>query len=174
MCAIISVYWVDIIIQVPLCSVDLNIHDQKSKNLEESLGNKLHPESALFRKPPPALVALKIGRCPALTPKICSKLLFLSMHGGSLFYPWAQMQVKTYFWPWASLPAASRPWQTGPHGRACMGTRLSLGRLHKTTLAPFHLYYSDSRAGGNGPAAPVLAGPVFLKVKNKSIFAKSK
>ena len=28
------------------------------------------------------------------------------------------------------------------------------------------------RAGGNGPAAPVLAGPVFLKVKMKFNFYK--
>ena len=28
------------------------------------------------------------------------------------------------------------------------------------------------RAGGNGPAAPVLAGPVFLKVKMKFKFYK--
>ena len=28
------------------------------------------------------------------------------------------------------------------------------------------------RAGGNGPAAPVLAGPVFLKVKMKVYFYK--
>ena len=30
----------------------------------------------------------------------------------------------------------------------------------------------DGRAGGNGPAAPVLAGPVFLKVKMKFKFYK--
>ena len=29
-----------------------------------------------------------------------------------------------------------------------------------------------TRAGGNGPAAPVLAGPVFLKVKMKFNFYK--
>ena len=29
------------------------------------------------------------------------------------------------------------------------------------------------RASGNGPAAPVLAGPVFLKVKMKFNFTKS-
>ena len=29
-----------------------------------------------------------------------------------------------------------------------------------------------NRAGGNGPAAPVLAGPVFLKVKMKFNFYK--
>ena len=31
---------------------------------------------------------------------------------------------------------------------------------------------SRDRAGRNGPAAPVLAGLVFLKVKNKSPFYK--
>ena len=30
------------------------------------------------------------------------------------------------------------------------------------------------RVSGIGPAAPVLAGPVFLKVKTNSIFAKEK
>ena len=30
--------------------------------------------------------------------------------------------------------------------------------------------YHGFRAGGNGPTALVLAGPVFLKVKNKSPF----
>ena len=33
-------------------------------------------------------------------------------------------------------------------------------------------YIISFRAGGNGPAAPVLAGPVFLKVKMKFNFYK--
>ena len=45
----------------------------------------------------------------------------------------------------------------------------------------FRLYYmkcqiptvTKIRAGGNDPTAPVLAGPVFLKVKITSIFTKS-
>ena len=31
-------------------------------------------------------------------------------------------------------------------------------------------YIISFRAHGNGPAAPVLAGPLFLKLKNKSPF----
>ena len=31
-------------------------------------------------------------------------------------------------------------------------------------------WFHRFRAGGNGPAAPVLAGPVFLNVKNRSPF----
>ena len=34
------------------------------------------------------------------------------------------------------------------------------------------MLYILYRASGNGPAAPVLAGPVFLKVKMKFIFYK--
>ena len=34
------------------------------------------------------------------------------------------------------------------------------------------LKYHGFRAGGNGLAAPVLAGPVFLRVKNRSPFYK--
>ena len=41
-------------------------------------------------------------------------------------------------------------------------------------VKPFKYIYKCTygRAGGNGPAAPVLAGPVFLKVKMKFNFYK--
>ena len=48
----------------------------------------------------------------------------------------------------------------------CLWQLTSSWFLHK--LQP--LAYKFIRAGGNGPAAPVLAGPVFLKVKVKFHF----
>ena len=51
--------------------------------------------------------------------------------------------------------------------------------IHRYTLVYRYTPVYTGRAGGNGPAAPVLARPVFLKVKmkynfyEKEVFSKS-
>ena len=56
----------------------------------------------------------------------------------------------------------------------CMGGPLRILASHTRTgtLYAYGLPIIVHRAGGNGPAAPVLAGPVFLKVKMKFNFYK--